>query len=60
LLFSLWQCFCNLTGKRRGRLYHRDDAAWLAKLLAEVESDPDDLTRLQLIGALRQVLGHAD
>ena len=39
-----------------GRLAARDDAAWLADLLAEIESDPDDITRLRLIHALREVL----
>jgi hypothetical protein len=28
-----------------------------ADLLAEIESDPDDITRLRLIHALREVLG---
>jgi hypothetical protein len=36
-----------------GRLHGREDAAWLAELLIEIESDPDDLTRLKLIGAAR-------
>jgi hypothetical protein len=40
-----------------GRLHVRDDAAWLAELLIEIESDPDDLTRLRLIGALEAILG---
>jgi hypothetical protein len=31
----------------------------LAELLVDVEADPDDLVRLRLIGALRQVLGSA-
>jgi hypothetical protein len=39
-----------------GRLHLRDDAGWLADLLIEIESDPDDLVRLQLIGALQAVL----
>jgi hypothetical protein len=29
----------------------------LAELLTEVETDPDDLVRLRLIGARREVLG---
>jgi hypothetical protein len=29
---------------------------WLAELLIDIESDPDDLTRLELIGALQAVL----
>jgi hypothetical protein len=40
-----------------GRLALRDDAAWLADLLAEIESDPDDITRLRLIHALERALG---
>lgn len=36
-----------------GRLHQRDNARWLAELLIEIESDPDDITRLQLIDALR-------
>jgi hypothetical protein len=39
-----------------GQLHARADAAWLADLLIEMESDPDDITRLQVIGALRRVL----
>jgi hypothetical protein len=40
-----------------GRLLLRDDASWLGELLIEIESDPDDLTRLKLIAALQVVLG---
>jgi hypothetical protein len=29
-----------------GRLHVREDAAWLAELLMDIESDPDDITRL--------------
>jgi hypothetical protein len=36
-----------------GRLHHREDRAWLAELLIEIESEPDDIARLQMIGALR-------
>ena len=36
-----------------GRLYARADARWLAELLTDIESDPDDITRLQIIEALR-------
>jgi hypothetical protein len=32
-------------------------AAWLADLLTEIESDPDDITRLRLIDGLERVLG---
>lgn len=37
-----------------GRLHQREDAAWLAELLIDIESDPDDITRLQVIEALRR------
>ncbi len=40
-----------------GRLHLREDAAWLAELLMDIESDPDDIARLQMIGALRAVIG---
>lgn len=40
-----------------GRLYVRDEARWLAELLIEIEEDPDDLVRLNLIAALRRGLG---
>jgi hypothetical protein len=40
-----------------GRLHLRDDAAWLAELLMDIESDSDDVTRLQLIAGLRDCLG---
>jgi len=39
------------------RMYARDDGTALAEVLADVETDPDDLVRLRLIGALREVLG---
>ncbi len=39
-----------------GRLHQRDDAAWLADLLIEIEPDPDDITRLQIIEGLRRAL----
>ena len=34
----------------------QDPGHTLAELLADIETDPDDLTRLRLIGALREVL----
>jgi predicted GNAT family N-acyltransferase len=40
-----------------GRLYARDEARWLAELLIEIEKDPDDLVRLNLIAALRRGFG---
>jgi hypothetical protein len=36
-----------------GRLYVRKGTAWLAEMLTDIESDPDDITRLQIIEALR-------
>jgi len=39
-----------------GRLYSRADATWLAEVLTEIESDPDDLARIQLTEALRRVV----
>ncbi len=39
-----------------GRLYQRDDTTWLAALLMDIESDPDDITRLQIIEALKRAL----
>jgi hypothetical protein len=39
-----------------GRLNQREDASWLAELLIDIESDPDDITRLELIRALRAVV----
>ena len=39
-----------------GRLYSRGDATWLAEFLTEIESDPDDLARIQLIEAIRRVV----
>jgi hypothetical protein len=35
-----------------GRLHQRDDTTWLAELFMDIDSDPDDITRLKLIGAL--------
>jgi hypothetical protein len=40
-----------------GRLHLREDATWLAELLMDIESDPDDLTRVQIVEALRRCLG---
>jgi hypothetical protein len=40
-----------------GRLYSREDATWLAEVLTETESDPDDLAGIQLIEALRRAVG---
>jgi hypothetical protein len=39
------------------RLYQRADGHALAEVLTDVESDPDDLVRLRLIGGLRALLG---
>jgi hypothetical protein len=40
-----------------GQLYESERGQRLAELLLDVETDPDDLVRLRLIGALRDVLG---
>jgi hypothetical protein len=40
-----------------GRLSLREDTEWLAEFLIDVESDPDDVPRLQLIDVLRAVIG---
>jgi hypothetical protein len=39
-----------------GRLYQRDGTTWLAELLMDIESDPDDITRLQIVEALLRTL----
>ena len=39
-----------------GRLWARPDARWLAELLIDIESDPDDSARLQVIEALQRPL----
>jgi hypothetical protein len=39
-----------------GRLSQREDATWLAELLIEIETDPDDITRLRLIDGLERAL----
>jgi hypothetical protein len=36
-----------------GRLHLREDAAWLAELLIDIEADSDDIARLQLVDGLR-------
>jgi hypothetical protein len=30
--------------------------AWLAELLMDIETDPDDITRMQIVEALRRTL----
>jgi hypothetical protein len=40
-----------------GRLYSRADTTELAEALIELESDPDDLSRLRLIDELERALG---
>jgi hypothetical protein len=40
-----------------GQLSQRDDASALAEMLIEIETDPDDITRLRLIDGLELVLG---
>jgi hypothetical protein len=38
------------------RLYRREDARWLAEVLIDIETDPDDITRMRLADGLRRVL----
>jgi hypothetical protein len=40
-----------------GRLHVRDDAAWLAELLMELEDDVGEVVRLRLVDSLRRTLG---
>ncbi len=40
-----------------GRLHQREDALWLAELLIEIESDPDEVMRLQLVEPSGRLLG---
>jgi len=37
-----------------GRLHARDDAAWLAELLMDLEDDVGEIARLRLVDALRR------
>jgi len=39
-----------------GRLHQREDASGLTELLIEIESDPDDITRLRVMDALQRAL----
>ena len=39
-----------------GRLSQYEGATGLARLLIDMESDPEDITRLQVVEALRQAL----
>ena len=41
-----------------GRLHVRDDAAWLAELLIDLEDDVAEIMRLRLIEALRREVGY--
>jgi hypothetical protein len=43
-----------LTAALIGRLHDRDDAAWLAELLIDLEDDAGEIVRLRLIEALRR------
>ena len=36
-----------------GRLHVRDDAAWLAEMLMDLEDEVGEMARLRLVGALR-------
>ncbi|HET6792119.1 MAG TPA: hypothetical protein VFI35_11110 [Actinomycetota bacterium] len=40
-----------------GRLHVRDDAAWLAELLIDLEDDRGEIARLRLVDDLRRTLG---
>ena len=40
-----------------GRLSLREDTTWLAEMLIEIETDPDDITRMRLIDGLERALG---
>jgi hypothetical protein len=40
-----------------GRLHVRDDAAWLAELLMDLEGEVGEIARLRLVDDLRQTLG---
>ncbi len=40
-----------------GRLHVRDDAAWLAELLIDLEDDVGEVARLRLVADLRARLG---
>jgi hypothetical protein len=39
-----------------GRLHVRDDAAWLAELLMDLEDDVGEIARLRLVDSLRRTL----
>lgn len=39
-----------------GRLHVRDDAAWLAELLIDLEDDVGEIARLRLVDDLRRTL----
>jgi len=39
-----------------GRLHVRDDAAWLAELLMDLEDDVGEIARLVLVDALRRTV----
>jgi hypothetical protein len=39
-----------------GRLHVRDDAAWLAELLMDLEDDTGEIARLRLVDDLRRTL----
>jgi hypothetical protein len=40
-----------------GRLHVRDDAAWLAELLMDLEDDVGEIARLRLVDEIRRALG---
>ena len=39
-----------------GRLHIRDDAAWLAELLMDLEGEEGEIARLSLVDSLRQAI----
>ena len=39
-----------------GRFSQRDGTTWLAELLIEIETDPDEITRMGLIDGLEKTL----
>ena len=40
-----------------GRLHVRDDAAWLAEMLMDLEDEVGEMVRLRLVDALRAEVG---
>lgn len=40
-----------------GRLYAREDAAWLSEVLMDLEGEEGEIARLQIVDELRRVIG---